>query len=89
LSSERLKGIWPLPGGWNSYVQTLKKILEKVDKENPTTTEMVSWLKDEYGLSGKTSPFGYLRVVKACLGFWKKLAVDLKSRRQSARFRIL
>jgi hypothetical protein len=69
LSSERLKGIWPLPGGWNNYVQTLKKILGKVNKENPTMTQMFSWLKDEYGLSGKASPFGYLRVVKDCLGF--------------------
>jgi hypothetical protein len=63
---------------WNNYVETLKKILGKVDRENPTLTQMISWLKDEYHLSGKSAPYGYLRVVKECLGFLEESGGQLK-----------
>lgn len=69
---EKLRGIWPLPGGIRSYVVTLRKILAKVDGENLTTDEFASWLRNEYGLSGARSPYGYLRVVESCLGFLHK-----------------
>jgi len=53
LSSEKLKGIWPLYGGMRSYVLTLRKILERVNQENPTTVQLVSWLKSEYACNAK------------------------------------
>ena len=64
--------MWPLPGGANSYVATMRKILEKVNNENPSMDQLVSWLKHEYGLSGGT-PHGYIRVVKHSLGLLKKV----------------
>jgi len=86
LPSEKLKGIWPLPGGWNSYVQTLKRILEKADRESPTSAQMVSWLRDEYHLSGEHAPFSYLRVVKECLGFLQETGGRLKTTAQGRQF---
>ena len=42
MSSKKFNGIWPLPGGMRNYVLTLKKILERVDKENPTMDSLIS-----------------------------------------------
>ena len=69
MSSEKLKGIWPLYGGMRNYVLTLRKILERVNQENPTMVQLVSWLRSEYKGSSQTVPYGVLRVVKKCLGF--------------------
>lgn len=57
-----------MPGGTKSYVVTMKKILEKVESENPTMKQLTAWLKHECKLSGDTA-HGYIRVVKRCLGF--------------------
>jgi len=73
----KFKGIWPLPGGAKSYVVTMRKILEKVDSENPSVDQLISWLTHEYGLSGGT-PHAYIRVVKDCLGLLEKVDGRLK-----------
>lgn len=73
----KLKGIWPLPGGAKNYVKTTRKILQKVESENPTMDQLVAWLKREYNLSGRTAP-GYIRVVKRCLGLLEKVDGRLK-----------
>lgn len=78
MSSEKFKGIWPLPGGVINYVLTLRKILEKVAKENPTMDQLVSWLRTEYNLSGESAPYGQLRIVNKCLGFMHKIGDRLK-----------
>jgi len=75
--SSKIKSMWPLPGGMKSYVATMRKILEKVNSENPSMDQLVSWLKQEYGLSGGT-PQGYIRVVKHSLGFLEKVDGRLK-----------
>ena len=72
MSVEKLKGIWPLPGGIRSYVLTLRKILARIDGENLSTDAFVLWLREEFSLSGARSPQGYLRVVENCLGFLDK-----------------
>ena len=76
--SSKIKGILSLPGGAKSYVATMRKILEKVNRENPSMDQLVSWFKHEYGLSGDRYPPGYIRVVKRCLGFLEKVDGRLK-----------
>lgn len=68
MDSEKLKGLWPLFGGKNNYVLTLKKVMEKVRDENPTMDQLVSWLMSEYK-SLETTAHGVLRVIDRCLGF--------------------
>ena len=41
-------------GGMRNYVLTLRKILERVNQENPTRAQLVSWLKSEYKVSSET-----------------------------------
>lgn len=72
MPSKKFKGIWPLPGGIRNHVLTLRKILGMVKRENQTMEQLASWLRSEYNLSGKTAPYGYLRVVKDKLGFLQK-----------------
>jgi hypothetical protein len=56
-----------------NYVLTLRKILERVNQENPTMKQLVSWLKSEYKPSSETVPYGVLRVVNKCLGFMQEI----------------
>ena len=77
MSSEKSKDIWPLPGGAKSYVATMRKILKKVNSENLSMDELVSWLKHEYDLSGGTSE-KYIRVVKHSLSFLDEVDGRLK-----------
>jgi hypothetical protein len=53
LPTAKFKSLWPLPGGTTEYVNTLTKILEKVQKENPTYDELLNWFTSEYKLSGQ------------------------------------
>ncbi len=69
MSGKKLNGIWPLYGGMRNYALTLQKILRRVSQGNPTTVQLVSWLKSEYKGSSETVPYGVLRVVRKCLGF--------------------
>ena len=78
MSSEKFKGIWPLYGGMRNYVLTLGKILERVNQENPTMDQLVSWLKSEYKASSETVPYGMLRVVNKCLGFIQEVGGRVK-----------
>lgn len=78
MSANKLKGIWPLYGGMRNYVLTLKKILEKINQENPTRTQLASWLKSEYQVSSETVPYGMLRVVSKCLGFIEDIGDRVK-----------
>lgn len=67
----KFKGLWPLPGGARNYVLTLKEILRKVYDDHPSENELVSWLKEKYGLSGEQAPrsyFGYLERAWGLLG---------------------
>lgn len=43
MSPERLRSIVPMFGGGDRYVETLDAILEYVEKNHPTTDELVGW----------------------------------------------
>lgn len=63
MNTKKHKGIWPLPGGTTSYVETLYKILEKISEIKPTFEELLSWFIREYNLTGEATPksmFHYL-----------------------------
>jgi len=75
---EKIKHIWPLPGGSRNYVVTLRRILEKLNAEDLTVDQLVLWLKSEYKLSGAKAPYGYVRVVKDCLSFIREVDGRLK-----------
>jgi predicted type IV restriction endonuclease len=64
----------------------MRKILEKVNNENPSVDQLVSWLADAYGLSSGSTPHGYIRVVKDCLGFLEKVDGHLKITAAASRF---
>ena len=63
----KFKGIWPLPGGSKKYVNTLIKILEKIN-EGISEGELLPWMKNTYHLTGEKVIGGYVRVVEVELG---------------------
>ncbi|MCW4034998.1 MAG: type I restriction endonuclease [Candidatus Bathyarchaeota archaeon] len=69
--SSKLKIVWVLPGGMEHYVENLKKILEEVENDKPTSTEFAAWLKKEYGIKDITVKLS-IRAVKNNLGFLEK-----------------
>ncbi len=77
MSSEKFKAIWPLPGGMRNYVLTLRKILERITEEHPTTDQLVLWFKNEFNWSDGPARYG-LRVVNKCLGFMQEVGGRLK-----------
>lgn len=42
------KGIWPLPGGINSYVDSLLKFLSAINKGVNTRPKLFKWIKDNF-----------------------------------------
>lgn len=69
MASEKLKSLWPLFGGKNNYVLTLRKVMEKTRNENPTMDQLVSWLMSEYKSSSETTARHVFRVIDRCLDF--------------------
>jgi predicted type IV restriction endonuclease len=59
-------------GGKRNYVLTLRKVLERINQENPSMDRLVSWLRGEYKGASETVPYGVLRVVSKCLGFMQE-----------------
>ena len=68
----KFKGLWPLPGGARNYVLTLKEILRKVYEDHPSENELLSWLKEKYGLSGEQAPRSYLGYLERAWGLLGK-----------------
>lgn len=64
---QKLKGIWPLPGGSKQYVNTLLKVLERVNV-GISGNELEAWMKNTYHLTGEKVIGGYVRVVEVELG---------------------
>jgi len=85
LSSERFKGIWPLPGGITEYVNTLTKILKRIQENNPTYDELLKWFKSEFSLEGEKTPRRYLEGLERW-GFLKKTDDKLSLTTESLRF---
>lgn len=71
MPSERFKGIWPLPGGTTGYVNTLAKILKRIQENNPTYDELLKWFITEFKLKGEKTPASCLEYLRR-FGFFKR-----------------
>jgi len=85
LSSKKFKGIWPLPGGTTKYINTLTRILKKIQETNPTFEELLKWFILEYKLTGEKTPRSYLDYIKR-FGFFKRNGERLSLTEQSLKF---
>lgn len=72
MSSSKYKGLWPLPGGTNSYVLTLTNILEYIKQNSPTFNQLISWFKEEYNLTGSQTPRSMLHYLMR-FGFFQDI----------------
>lgn len=62
-SENKSKSIWPLPGGVNSYVDTLDLLLEKLSIKPYTREQLIRWFTTDFGnVSSKKTANGYLNV---------------------------
>jgi len=82
---QKLKGIWPLPGGSKEYANTLLKALEKVN-EGISEDELEKWMRNTYSLSGEKTIRGYIRVVEVELGLLDRTGDFLKLNASGKRF---
>lgn len=72
LSDNSMKGlnnksrsIWPLPGGINSYVETLNSLLKRIERKKSKRDELINWFADNYdNVSSLKTANGYLNVPK-------------------------
>jgi predicted type IV restriction endonuclease len=85
LSSEKFKGIWPLPGGVTKYIDTLTRILKKIQETNPTFEELLKWFMLEYKLSGEKTPRSYLDYIKR-FRFFKRNGERLSLTEEALKF---
>ncbi|MFH1965249.1 MAG: hypothetical protein ABIJ42_06860, partial [Acidobacteriota bacterium] len=62
-TSEKSRGIWPLPGGYNSYIETLFKYLETVNKGNKNKSELIEWyIRNFDTVKSEKTVNGYINV---------------------------
>lgn len=61
---DKLKSIWPLPGGTRNYANTLSKILSVLNENRYDESNLIKWLMKEYSLQSPGSTKGYIEVVK-------------------------
>lgn len=65
ISGNKSRSIWPLPGGINSYLHTLKSLLTRVDVKKSKRDELVRWFVESYdNVSSLKTAEGYLNVPK-------------------------
>jgi restriction endonuclease Mrr len=59
------KSIWPLPGGVNSYIETLELLLEKIKNSKSTKEDLINWFVTSFdNVSSSKTAGGYLNVPK-------------------------
>ena len=64
-SNNKSRSLWPLPGGVNSYIETLNDLLNKVDKEKCTKQDLITWFASDYeNVTSLKTAAGYLNVPK-------------------------
>jgi restriction endonuclease Mrr len=60
------KSIWPLPGGVNSYIETLTQLLNKINSSESSRKELVEWFLENFeNVSSRKTANGYLNVPKS------------------------
>ena len=63
--NSKSKSIWPLPGGVNSYVETLIALLQNIKSNKSSREEIVQWFLKTYdNVTSKKTALGYLNVPK-------------------------
>lgn len=85
MSSEIFKSCWPLPGGATEYVNTLTKILKRIQENNPTYDELLEWFTSEFNLNGEKAPKRYLEDLERW-GFLKRTDNKLSLTTEALRF---
>ena len=64
-TNSKNRSIWPLPGGINSYVDTLNKLLEKISTTKSSRKDLINWFIDTFdNVSSSKTANGYLNVPK-------------------------
>ena len=62
-NGKKFKVMWPLPGGVDSYVLTLNKLLEEISNGESSQKKLVKWFISEYkDVTSESTSKGYLRV---------------------------
>jgi HJR/Mrr/RecB family endonuclease len=65
IDSEKSRSIWPLPGGIDSYVETLNKLLETIKQGITDKKGLISWvLKNFENVKSEKTTWGYINVPK-------------------------
>lgn len=65
--SEQIKSrsLWPLPGGLNSFVDTLNEFLESISDGKKTKKDIIKWCLNKYeNVNSEATAQGYLNVPK-------------------------
>ena len=63
--SEKNRGLWPMPGGYGSYIETLFRYMEEVSRGNNTRAGLISWFIGSYeNVSSEKTANGYVNVSK-------------------------
>ncbi len=64
-SDNKSRSIWPLPGGVNSYVETLIELLKRIESKKSKRKDLVNWFADNFdNVSSLKTANGYLNVPK-------------------------
>ena len=65
-SSGKNRGLWPLPGGIDSYVETLLKYFEAVSSGINTRDKLIKWYIDSFdNVKSEKTAYGYINVPKS------------------------
>lgn len=62
--AEKRAGIWPLPGGVRSYMDTLQALLGHIDEAAPTRDELYARLADQWGATGLASCKAHVNLLR-------------------------
>jgi len=54
---DRLKSVYPLPGGYEAYLDTLRTVLERVDEVRPDRPDLEQWIQERFGINSNSARF--------------------------------
>jgi hypothetical protein len=64
--SGKKRGLWPLPGGINAYVDTLLRTLDAIAQSTPTKVELVRWFMNTFEqVKSEKTAAGYVNVPRS------------------------
>ncbi len=66
VNMSKSRAIWPLPGGINSFIETLNLLLDHIDKHRLTRDSLVTWFVETFdSVNSKKGAHGYLIVPRS------------------------